>query len=295
MSHLKKLLLSFATTIRRLRFRVSLKFFLIVVATLGAVSGIGAYYFRYAVQRDHALRALLRDGRNRIEWGEDHGPRLVRRLLLVVFGRANHYVYAFFGNAERFEGDGSHFRDDDAKWLESLPELQDVFLDSIHITDQTLFHLRKLHALKRLILGNAFDERPRQITDAGLAYLNQMRDLRWLELGGTQITDAGIEHFAPLGSLKYVGLAHTRITDEGIRRLSLLAPGLEGLNLFDTKVTAKSAEFLIAMPNLKIVLVRVESYSDAAPWRAFKALRPDLKIAFDGTELHAWAMTHRSP
>jgi internalin A len=46
-----------------------------------------------------------------------------------------------------------------------------------------------------------------KITDAGLKELAALKNLQWLEPGGTKITDAGLKELAGLKNLQWLNLA----------------------------------------------------------------------------------------
>ncbi len=118
-----------------------------------------------------------------------------------------------------------------------------------------------------------------QLTGAGLAPLQEMSSLRWLEIGGPKMTDAGLEHLEKLtdlevlclytnnryasGKLTGAGLVHlkgmtrlqvlrldnTELTDEGLVHLKGLL-SLRDLNLEHTRVTDAGLEHLVGLKNL---------------------------------------------
>ncbi len=63
-----------------------------------------------------------------------------------------------------------------------------------------------------------------QITDAGLAHLAGLTQLRDLCLQGTQITDAGLKHLAGLTQLRELHLENTQIMDDGVKKLRQALP-----------------------------------------------------------------------
>ena len=88
-----------------------------------------------------------------------------------------------------------------------------VNLNDRNITDAGLAHLAALPQLRELWLdGN-------QITDAGLAHLAALPQLQKLFLDGTQITDAGLAHLAGLTQLQELWLYQTQVTDVGVTKL----------------------------------------------------------------------------
>ncbi len=81
------------------------------------------------------------------------------------------------------------------------------------------------------------------VTDAGLASLAAMKNLRRLHLDRTAVTDAGLAHLAPLGQLESLNLHATRITNTGLQTLRAL-PRLRSLYLWQTGVTPDGLEKL---------------------------------------------------
>jgi hypothetical protein len=73
--------------------------------------------------------------------------------------------------------------------LLGLPNLTELYLDDNPIGDEGLAHLRdldRLGGLRNLSLART------RITDAGLVHLRGLRQLRWLDLGGTGVTTQGV-------------------------------------------------------------------------------------------------------
>ncbi|RYD32895.1 MAG: hypothetical protein EOP86_14650 [Verrucomicrobiaceae bacterium] len=82
-----------------------------------------------------------------------------------------------------------------------------------------------------------------KVTDAGLAALSGMKNLKKLHLPNTAVTDAGIDALLPLASLEYLNLFNTKITDAGLAKLEKL-PKLKRLYVWQTGVTKPAAEAL---------------------------------------------------
>jgi hypothetical protein len=74
-----------------------------------------------------------------------------------------------------------------------------------------------------------------RVTDAGLANLKPLTNLRTLELGYTHVTDAGLAHLKTLTGLQYLSLVWTPVGDAGLAHLETL-PNLSLLYLGGTKV-----------------------------------------------------------
>jgi hypothetical protein len=82
-----------------------------------------------------------------------------------------------------------------------------------------------------------------KVTDAGLAQITGLTDLRWLFLSDTGITDTGLATIASLTNLQALDLSNTRITNAGLARLAGLRR-CQSIIVFDTKVTP---EGIVAM------------------------------------------------
>lgn len=93
-----------------------------------------------------------------------------------------------------------------------------------------------------------------KVTDAGLAALSGMKNLKKLHLPNTAVTDAGIDALLPLANLEYLNLFNTKVTDAGLAKLEKL-PKLKRLYVWQTGVTKPAAEALHAkMPEIVINL-----------------------------------------
>jgi uncharacterized membrane protein len=93
-----------------------------------------------------------------------------------------------------------------------------------------------------------------KVTDAGLASLSGMKNLKKLHLPNTAITDAGLDSLLGLTKLEYLNLFNTKITDAGLTKLEKLA-NLKRLFVWQTGATKPAAEALHAkLPNVVINL-----------------------------------------
>jgi len=114
--------------------------------------------------------------------------------------------------------------------LLSQPVRLDLTNSSFRITDE---HLKKIVALfpmmRELTLYKYREHRdvgdpayPR-ITDDGLVYLKELKQLTHLQLNGTRITDVGVEeHLKDLTQLTHLVLGDTFVTDKGMAYLTNL-------------------------------------------------------------------------
>jgi YHS domain-containing protein len=82
-----------------------------------------------------------------------------------------------------------------------------------------------------------------KVTDAGLAEVGKLTNLRRLHLEKTAVTDAGLANLKGLANLEYLNLYSTAVTDAGLAHLTGLK-NLRNLYLWQTKVTAEGAASL---------------------------------------------------
>ena len=104
-------------------------------------------------------------------------------------------------------------------------------------TDDWFSHFNHLEDLGFLNL------RYTDVSDKGLAPLQDCRKLYYLSLGRTKTTDAGLAYFQNCSSLQELILSETIVTDEGLR-LFKNCKKLKNLELEKTKVTAAGIEEL---------------------------------------------------
>lgn len=91
------------------------------------------------------------------------------------------------------------------------------------------------------------------VTDADLARVGRMTELRKLDLSQTKITDAGLEHLKSLPSVRELHLHYAEyMTEDGIAHLRGWKQ-LEVLNLRGTRVTSKVFEHIAHLTNLRVL------------------------------------------
>ena len=133
--------------------------------------------------------------------------------------------------------------------LNDFSNLRVGLISGCAITDSGLEELGDWQKLEQLNLHNCA-----RITDAGLAHLQELPNLRvlWLlqENGGkTPVTDSGMAHVARLAQLTDLYLIRVSIGDRGIAQLHGM-PNLQRLSLRGTKVTEEGVQALCeAMPD----------------------------------------------
>jgi hypothetical protein len=91
--------------------------------------------------------------------------------------------------------------------LKGKTKLKSLSLRSSQITDDGLAHLEDLTNLLHLTLDDT------QITDAGLTHIKDTTRLRSLWLGGCDITGSGLTHLRELSELRTLSLGNTVVKD----------------------------------------------------------------------------------
>ena len=122
-----------------------------------------------------------------------------------------------------------------------------VYLKNTQATDAAMAHLEGMSQLRSLGLDRT------QVTDAGLAHLETVNQLQKLYLVDTHITDAGLNYLVGMTELMTLQLDSTRITDAGLAHLK----GMKQLRLLTcrgTRVTAHGVNDLRqALPRCCVV------------------------------------------
>jgi hypothetical protein len=151
-------------------------------------------------------------------------------------------------------------------------------------TDAGLAHLANLRNLRRLYLECAQD-----ITDAGLSYLKDLKHLEYLSLYQTGISDAGLVHLKDLRSLRELQFAENRITDAGLAHLRSLSR-LEFLELRVAGLSDAALAHLCALPKLK--RLDLAGGGHLASCECLKRLPELEELWFHGTQIDAAGLEH---
>jgi hypothetical protein len=156
-----------------------------------------------------------------------------------------------------FRGDRDKLNDDDLAQLLLLSNLEHLDLSGCNrITGDGLKYLGRVHTLRELHLDAAESgvtlPAP-HLTDADLAQLKDLKQLKVLGLRGTAITDQGLDALRSLHSLEYLDLSATKITTAGLARLKGL-PRLKIVRVEGSGVTPEqSAAFQKSAPGFEIM------------------------------------------
>jgi hypothetical protein len=160
--------------------------------------------------------------------------------------------------------------DEQMHYLGNQPTLQELDLSDNPITDAGLACLDGLSQLKTLDLRNT------RITDAGLKHLARCGSLEQLHLNGTPITDAGLAELKSLTALRALTLGNTRITDEGLKHVQAFGQ-LQRLALFGTAITDEGLSHLYSFNDLVELSLNDTQITDAAMGE-FKRARPSCTV-----------------
>ena len=102
----------------------------------------------------------------------------------------------------------------------------------------------------------------RQVADADLKELAQLKQLQSLNLHCTEVTDAGLKELAALKQLQSLNLVGTKVTDAGLKELAAVKP-LQMLDLHGTQVTDAGLKELAALKNLQSLDLGYTKLTDA--------------------------------
>jgi len=124
------------------------------------------------------------------------------------------------------------------------------------VTEATLAYISWLPNLRVLGLWNT------PTTDAGLAHLRGMAKLEELYLANTQVTDAGLSDLRGMTNLLNLQLSDTQLTDAGLVHLKSLT-SLRALWLDSTQVTDAGMVHLSRLSNLRGLFLGKTQVTDA--------------------------------
>jgi hypothetical protein len=134
--------------------------------------------------------------------------------------------------------------------VEIADQLSGSLGPSFRITGAKAFsdeHIRMLDGMTRVkSLGL-------KTTDAGLARLRGLTELRTLELTGSRITDQGVAHLAYLPAIRKLSLQGVSISDKAVTHMESMKH-LEELNISKTDISDEGFERLQqSLPDCRIV------------------------------------------
>jgi len=245
----QKITESFETTCEikamRLRFRYSLRSFLLLIsilaiwlglhvtraqrqqAAVNAVNDIGgAVYYQYQVRRTGDKISLPAGGRvnedgTKLSWGpgvitvvDEQRSYLLDKIApksppvpTWIRGRIGDDMFV---NVIAVHLEDTELTDRNLSFLAGLPYLRVLDLSRTDITDEGLAQLSRLKRLEKLTLDET------AIDGVGLAHLKRLPRLEELSLAGSAITDAGLQSTLAPTTLKSITLDDTGISDAAL-------------------------------------------------------------------------------
>ncbi len=135
--------------------------------------------------------------------------------------------------------------DADIEPIAAVKTLKRLDLSLTYVSDRGVERLKALDQLEELNLSGA-----EFITDAAIAFLRGHRQLKTLNLRGTDVTDTSLSYVAELPQLKSLDIGFTQISDVGLEHLASLAQ-LEALNLGGNKISGVGLHVLKLLPMLR--------------------------------------------
>jgi hypothetical protein len=93
------------------------------------------------------------------------------------------------------------------------------------ISDKSLLHLQPLGKLERLELLYSEGFGGTNLTNAGMATLGSLTQLKVLNLVGAKISDEGLARLARLVALEQLQITNTPVSDAAVKRLQAALPG----------------------------------------------------------------------
>ena len=184
--------------------------------------------------------------------------------------------------------------------LNSLQALRRLNLSGTQVSDAGLVHLKGLNALEELDLSGNLIQRG-EVTGAGVEHLAGLTHLKRLSLYNTSVNDEGLRPLRELVDLESLNLGDTWITSEGLAALQPLAklkelhvgyceglndaaleqiaalPQLEVLDLSFDSITNNAIRHLIAMKNLRRVVLTNTRVTDSG-YAQLKSALPKCEV-----------------
>jgi internalin A len=135
--------------------------------------------------------------------------------------------------------------DADVERVAAIKTVKRLDLSLTYVSDRGVERLKALDRLEDLNLASA-----EFITDAAIAFLRGHRQLKTLNLRGTDVTDTSVSYVAELPQLESLDISFTQISDVGLEPLASLSR-LEELNLGGNKISGVGLHVLKLLPKLR--------------------------------------------
>ncbi len=155
---------------------------------------------------------------------------------------------------KRVDLDLSMMNDEGMKYLRGLP-INRLHLSNSDITDQGLASVNEIYSLVGIVLDNT------AITDDGLKYLSGLLDIQYISLDNTKITDKGLVYLTDLYRLGELGVSGTEVSDKGLEYFKDFQT-IRSLDLGNTKITDEGLAHITEFPRLHQLTLSQTKISD---------------------------------
>jgi hypothetical protein len=127
----------------------------------------------------------------------------------------------------------------------NLAGLTHLNLGGTKVTDAGIIYFKDCKDLTALYLDGT------KVTDAGMIYFKDCKDLRALRLDATKVTDRGLVHFQDCKDVTYLNLAYTQVSDAGLANFKD-CKNLTDLNLGATRASDAGLAHFKNMPLMRL-------------------------------------------
>jgi hypothetical protein len=149
-------------------------------------------------------------------------------------------------------------------------------------TDADIRDISRLAELRKLALSLDAGT----ITDAGLKHLENLKYLQDLTLSGPKVTDNTLKCLKGLSHLRRLSLRNTEVTDAGFEQLTTLAPQIQELRLWDSKITDAGLARIKRLPILQTLYLNLCRSITIAGFQCLAEMKQLQKLDLDGTYLN---------
>lgn len=175
------------------------------------------------------------------------------------------------------------FTDQGLAIIASLPELENVQIQSDNLTNDGIRHFRNSAKLVRLHLSG------KNIDDGALIHLTKLDKLEALHLMHTNVTDGAMDRISKLPALSELSVVGTRVTDAGLANLSQMP--LTSLSLNGPQITDAGMQSVAKIVTLRHLQVGSKNVTNAG-LTALRNLRQMQNLQLWGTNVTDDGLKH---
>ena len=247
----------------------SLRWLLCAILVVAIALGWFTYLWRHAQHQQAAVTGIVRSGGTVIyeRWNGTQLP-LLQQLFGIDFANDVRAV-AFLQGVLTTDNIGHVTRLTNVDWI-MLSQVNDPsVLGQLHL----LSKLRTViltgpgsdKLLENLLVGaprlEVLHIRHPELSDHGMRYVGQLKNLRELSIQSDALTDAGVREFGNLKSLRQLQLLSSNVQGESLREISTLTD-LEQLHLQRAPLRAESLTYLASLGKLQLLDLRDSAVTD---------------------------------